>query len=68
MPTIRPLLTDFSAGELSPKLDGRVDLGVYFKGAKEITNFRIQTLGGVNELHRGDDRGAYREIDSMGHR
>jgi hypothetical protein len=47
--TIRPLLTDFSAGELSPKLNGRVDLGIYFKGAKEITNFRVQTLGGVTK-------------------
>jgi hypothetical protein len=49
MPTFRPLLTDFSAGELSPKLAGRVDLPVYFKGAQEITNFRVQTLGGVTK-------------------
>jgi hypothetical protein len=49
MPTLRPLLTDFSAGELSPRLAGRVDLPVYFKGAQEITNFRVQTLGGVTK-------------------
>ena len=47
--TIRPVLTAFSAGELSPKLSGRVDLPVYFKGAKEITNFRVEALGGVTK-------------------
>lgn len=49
MPTMRPLLTDFSAGELSPKLAGRVDLPVYFKGAQEITNFRVNPLGGASK-------------------
>jgi hypothetical protein len=47
--TLRPVLTDFSAGELSPKLSGRVDLPIYAKGAKEITNFRIGALGGVSK-------------------
>ena len=49
MGILRPLLTDFSAGELTPKLAGRVDLPVYFKGAQEITNFKVQTVGGVSK-------------------
>ena len=47
--TIRPVLTDFSAGELSPKLSGRVDLPIYSKGAKELTNFRVEALGGATK-------------------
>ncbi len=46
---VRPVLTNFSAGELSPKLAGRVDLEVYGKGAQEITNFQVQALGGVSK-------------------
>lgn len=47
MAAIRPVITDFSAGELSPSLAGRVDLGIYYKGAKELYNMLPRPLGGV---------------------
>lgn len=49
MGLIRPVLNDFSAGEISPRLAGRIDLPVFHKGAQEITNFRIRALGGVSK-------------------
>ncbi len=49
MPSMRPVLNDFSAGEISPRLAGRIDLGVYQKGAQELTNFQVRTLGGVTK-------------------
>ena len=30
--------TNFTAGELSPRLDGRTDLGKYFNGTKTLEN------------------------------
>ena len=47
MAVIRPVITDFSAGELSPKLAGRVDSPVYSRGAQEMTNFIPGRLGGA---------------------
>lgn len=44
---IRPVLTDFTAGELSPRLAGRVDLPVFYKGAQELTNFLPRSIGGI---------------------
>ena len=32
------ILTDFTMGEISPRMLGRFDLPAYFKGAREITN------------------------------
>jgi hypothetical protein len=49
MALLRPLINDLSAGELSPRLSGRVDLPVYYKGCQEITNFRVKALGGVQK-------------------
>jgi hypothetical protein len=49
MPTIRPIFNDFSAGELSPRLAGRVDLPVYYRGAQELTNFQTRVLGGAGK-------------------
>ncbi len=46
---MRPVLNDFSAGEVSPRLAGRMDLGVYQKGAQELTNFQVRALGGVSK-------------------
>jgi hypothetical protein len=34
-----PIITSFNAGELSPTLDGRVDLAKYSNGCKVIENF-----------------------------
>jgi hypothetical protein len=42
-----PLFSNFSAGEISPKLDARVDLAQYFSGASEIKNFVCVQQGGV---------------------
>jgi len=49
MATIRPIFNDFSAGELSPRLAGRVDLPVYYRGAQELTNFQTRVLGGIGK-------------------
>ena len=37
----------FNAGELSPRLYGRVDLAKYQSGMKEITNFILDIRGGM---------------------
>ena len=49
MNTVRPVYTDFSAGEISPRLAGRVDIGVFQHGAQELTNVRVLTLGGTEK-------------------
>lgn len=42
----RPLVNDFSGGEISPRLEGRVDLALYHKSAKELTNWFPRAIGG----------------------
>lgn len=49
------LITSFSAGQLSKKLYGRIDLPVYVQGASELTNFNIVPTGGI-ERRRGTKR------------
>jgi len=41
------LITNFSSGELSPTLNGRVDLGQYFQAAQRLENFEIIPTGGI---------------------
>lgn len=41
------LITNFSSGELSPTLNGRVDLQQYYQGAGHIENFDIIPTGGI---------------------
>lgn len=41
------LITNFSSGELSPTLNGRVDLQQYYRGASHIENFDIIPTGGI---------------------
>lgn len=41
--------TNFTAGELSPRLYGRQDLDRYANGAKEITNFIVTKQGGLKK-------------------
>lgn len=43
---LRPLISDFTYGELSPKLQGRSDSPVYKKGAALIKNFSPMLQGG----------------------
>jgi len=42
-----PALSAFVAGELSPKLEGRVELEKYRQGCAELTNFMVLPQGGV---------------------
>ena len=37
--------TNFTAGELSPRLDGRTDLGKYFNGSKTLENMIVHPHG-----------------------
>lgn len=47
MPSTRPTLTSFSAGELTPKLAGRTDVSVYYKGCSQLVNFLLMRQGGL---------------------
>jgi|TARA_Y100000310_G_scaffold48435_2_gene44910 hypothetical protein len=48
MPKAAAALTPFTAGELSPRLDGRVDLQKYFSGAKVLQNMVVHPHGGAS--------------------
>ena len=39
--------TDFSAGELDPRMRGRTDLRSYQSGAAKLRNVVVETTGGV---------------------
>ena len=41
------LITNFASGELSPNLNGRVDIQQYYQGASKIENFEIIPTGGI---------------------
>lgn len=47
MPKVKRLLTSFSKGEISPRLEGRADLAAYFEGAKTLENWLLLRQGGV---------------------
>lgn len=47
MPKVQPITTNFSAGEQSPRLRGRVDLEKYNASAKELLNCVIIKQGGA---------------------
>ena len=40
--------TNFTAGELSPRLDGRTDVNKYFNGCSRLENFVIHPHGGAS--------------------
>lgn len=42
-----PIISGFTAGELTPWLNARCDLQAYQRGAAEITNFQILPYGGI---------------------
>lgn len=42
------LITNFASGELSPSLNGRVDIQQYYQGANRIENFEITPTGGIH--------------------
>ena len=43
-----PVFSNFTAGELSPRLDGRTDLSKYFNGCKQLRNFVVHPHGGAS--------------------
>jgi hypothetical protein len=45
MPRVAAQLTNFTAGELSPRLDGRNDLSKYSSGCKTLENFIVYPHG-----------------------
>ena len=47
MPKASPAQTNFTAGELSPRLEGRIDLSKYFNGARTLLNMIPQQQGGA---------------------
>ena len=47
MPRSTFAYTNFTAGELSPRLDGRTDLQKYFQGCKTLQNMVIHPHGGA---------------------
>lgn len=49
------LITNFAAGELSPTLNGRVDLQQYYSGVSHLENFDVIPTGGI-ERRKGSKR------------
>ena len=47
MPKASPIQTNFTAGEFSPKLEGRVDVSRYFNAVISMENFLIAPFGGA---------------------
>jgi len=47
MPKAAPIQTNFTAGELSPRLEGRVDVAKYFNGVRTLKNFTVSAHGGA---------------------
>ena len=47
MPKVSKAFSTFAAGEITPKLFGRTDLGKYDSGAATLENFLVQPHGGV---------------------
>jgi len=54
------ILTDFTQGELSPKMMGRFDLQSFYKGAREVKNFVPFFPGGVTYRPGFLDTGAFK--------
>jgi len=42
-----PSVTNFTAGEISPRLEGRTDLSKYFNGCRKLENFNVHPHGGA---------------------
>ena len=47
MPKAAFIQTNFTAGELSPRLEGRVDISKYFNGVRTLKNMIIHPHGGT---------------------
>ena len=44
-----PIQTSFTSGELTPRLNGRVDLKKYYDSASTIKNFQVISTGGITK-------------------
>ena len=44
-----PILTNFTSGELSPRLNGRIDMEKYYNGASKLSNFAVLMHGGLQK-------------------
>ncbi len=60
----RPIYNNFTAGEISPRSEGRIDLEAYFRSAREITNFIPRKQGGVDR-RPGTKFVAYTKTDNV---
>ena len=49
MPDVRPNISNFSSGEISPKFYTRTDLQQYYQACKTLTNFIIGPIGGIQK-------------------
>lgn len=49
MPSATAFQTNFSAGEISPRLFARVDVAKYANGCYELGNFIVQRFGGIKK-------------------
>jgi hypothetical protein len=64
----RPIFNNFSSGEISPKLDGRIDLAQYFNGVQKLTEWisvrqgGAKTRGGFHYVASTKDNGPARLI------
>ena len=47
MARVSTIITNFRAGEFSPRLEGRIDLQKYNEAAKELTNMISFPQGGI---------------------
>lgn len=47
MAKVNYIQTNFSSGEFSPQLEGRVDIAKYANGAKKLENVLVKAYGGV---------------------
>ena len=54
MPNVEFTQTDFSAGELSPRLHGRLDSPLYAKGLELASNWQIAVQGGLVRRNGSD--------------
>uniref|UniRef100_A0A6M3IWH4 Uncharacterized protein n=1 Tax=viral metagenome TaxID=1070528 RepID=A0A6M3IWH4_9ZZZZ len=48
MPSGYPILTNFTSGEMSPRLDARVDVSKYFNACKTLYNMIVHPHGGAS--------------------
>lgn len=48
MPEGYPIQTNFTAGEVSPLIKGRIDINRYFNGVEKLQNFIVRPQGGIS--------------------